>query len=109
MRWNLQDFEGENGLSEAEKSNSVVMAMHAAMDDAKNARDDRIPPYLKDNSYGSKDDKAQKANYKYPHDYGGYVEQQYLPNKLLGKEYYKPTNNGFEKTVKEIRKNKTGK
>ena len=93
-------------VCEAEKSNSVVMAMHAAIDDAKNARDDRIPPYLKDNSYGSKEDKSQKANYKYPHDYGGYVEQQYLPDAVKDKVYYTPSDRGYEKTVQEIRKRK---
>ena len=35
--------------------------------------------------------------YKYPHNYGGYVKQQYLPNKLKDKVYYKPSNNGREK------------
>ncbi len=90
-------------VCEAEKSNSVVTAMYAAMDDARNARDDRIPPYLKDNSFGSKEDKGQKANYKYPHDYGGYVEQQYLPDAVKDKVYYVPSDRGYEKTVQEIR------
>ena len=95
-------------VCEAEKSNSVITAMYAAMDDAKNARDDRIPPYLKDNSFGSKEDKSQKANYKYPHDYGGYVEQQYLPDAVKDKVYYVPSDRGYEKTVQEIR-NRKGK
>ena len=93
-------------VCEAEKSNSVVTAMYAAMDDARNARDDMIPPYLKDNSFGSKEDKAQKGNYKYPHDYGGYVEQQYLPDKIKDKIYYVPSDRGYEKTVREIRERK---
>lgn len=93
-------------VCEAEKSNSVVTAMYAAMDDARNARDDMIPPYLKDNSFGSKEDKAQKGNYKYPHNYGGYVEQQYLPDKIKDKIYYVPSDRGYEKTVQEIRKRK---
>ena len=95
-------------VCEAEKSNSVITAMYAAMDDAKNARDDRIPPYLKDNSFGSKEDKSQKANYKSPHDYGGYVEQQYLPDAVKDKVYYVPSDRGYEKTVQEIR-NRKGK
>mgnify|MGYP002513909501 CR=1 FL=1 len=44
--------------------------------------------------------------YKYPHDYGGYVEQQYLPDSLKGKKYYIPKDGGYEKTIKEIRKRK---
>lgn len=95
-------------VCEAPKSNSVVNAMHSAMHDAKTIRDDEgVPPYLKDNSYGDAKMKSDSANYKYPHNYaGGYVEQQYLPNKLKDKVYYVPSDYGFEKTVKEIRKNK---
>ncbi|MBO5480476.1 MAG: replication-associated recombination protein A [Clostridia bacterium] len=93
-------------VCEAEKSNSVVEAMFAAQKDAREVRDDNIPPYLKDSSYGSKEDKAQSAQYKYPHNYGGYVEQQYLPNSLKDKVYYTPSGNGYENEVKEIRKRK---
>ena len=93
-------------VCEAEKSNSVVEAMYAAKADAINARADTIPAYLKDNSFGSKDDKAQSNNYKYPHNYGGYVEQQYLPDELKDKIYYTPKQNGYEKEVLEIRKRK---
>ncbi len=93
-------------VCEAEKSNSVVTALHSAQEDARNIRDDNIPPYLKDNSFGGKEDKAQSLNYKYPHNYGGYVEQQYLPDSLKGKIYYTPSDRGYEKEVKEIRKRK---
>ena len=41
--------------------------------------------------------------YKYPHDFGGYVEQQYLPNSIKDKVYYIPSDKGYEKKVKEIR------
>ena len=93
-------------VCEAEKSNSVVNAMYAAVEDARNARDDNVPPYLKDNSYGSEEDKANGKVYKYPHNYGGYVEQQYLPDSLKDKIYYVPGQNGYENDVKEIRKRK---
>lgn len=93
-------------VCEAEKSNSVVNAMYAAVDDAHNTRDDNVPPYLKDNSYGSKEDKENSKAYKYPHNYGGYVEQQYLPDSLKDKIYYVPGTNGYENEVKEIRKRK---
>ena len=80
--------------------------MYAAIEDAKTVRDDNVPPYLKDNSFGGKEDKAQSKKYKYPHNYGGYVEQQYLPDSLKDKVYYTPSGNGFENEVKEIRKRK---
>ena len=93
-------------VCEADKSNSVVEAMYAAVEDARNTRDDNIPAYLKDSSFGSKEDKANSRAYKYPHNYGGYVEQQYLPDSLKDKIYYIPSNNGYENEVKEIRKRK---
>lgn len=94
-------------VCEAPKSNTVVTAMNAAKRDATTVRDDDgVPPYLKDNTFGDRQTKAQSAKYKYPHDFGGYVEQQYLPDKLKDRIYYVPSDHGFEKTVKEIRKEK---
>ena len=93
-------------VCEADKSNSVVNAMYAAVRDAKEVRDDNVPPYLKDNSMAGAEDKAQSRKYMYPHDYGGYVEQQYLPDSLKDKIYYIPSENGYENEVKEIRKRK---
>ncbi|MDE6690608.1 MAG: replication-associated recombination protein A, partial [Clostridia bacterium] len=94
-------------VCEAPKSNTVVLAKDAAQHDATTVRDDDgVPPYLKDNTFGTKEDKAQSKKYKYPHNYGGYVEQQYLPDKLKDRIYYVPSDSGFEKTVKEIRKQK---
>lgn len=93
-------------VCEAEKSNSVVNAMYAAVRDARETRDDNVPVYLKDNSYGGAEDKANSRQYKYPHDYGGYVEQQYLPDSLKDRVYYTPGKNGYENQVKEIRERK---
>ncbi len=95
-------------VCEAPKSNTVEVAMNAAKRDAREVRDDEgVPPYLKDNTFGDKQTKAQSYKYKYPHDYaGGYVEQQYLPDKLKDRIYYTPSDYGYEQTVKEIRKKK---
>ena len=80
--------------------------MSGAGRDAVEIRDDTVPSHLKNAVYGSEEDKKLSKDYKYPHDYGGYIEQQYLPNELNGKKYYIPKNNGYEKTVKEIRQRK---
>ena len=80
-------------VCEAEKSNSVIEAMNSAKYDAEFNPDDNIPEHLKNYHYEEKD----VPNYKYPHNYGGYVKQQYLPNKLKDRAYYKPLNNGREK------------
>ena len=93
-------------VCEAEKSNSVVIAMDKAAKDATEIKDDAVPPWVKNAVYGSDSDKAAARQYKYPHDYGGYVKQQYLPDGLKDRVYYIPKDNGYEKTVKEIRKRK---
>ena len=93
-------------VAEAEKSNSVVEAMYAAEEDAINVKDDNVPPHLKNYEFASKEDKEKKAGYKYPHNYGGYVEQQYLPDSIKNKVYYTPKDNGYENVIKQIRKNK---
>lgn len=69
-------------VCEAPKTNRVVVAMEMAIDDARNHPDDNVPDYLKNHTEASK-------NYKYPHDYGGYVEQQYLPDSLKNRNYFK--------------------
>lgn len=93
-------------VCEAEKSNSVVEAMYSAKEDAISVKDDNIPAHLKNYEFASKEDKVNKSLYKYPHNYGGYVEQQYLPDQLVGKIYYQPKNSGYENVIKEIRKRK---
>ena len=93
-------------VCEAEKSNTVVTAMEAARADAKDAPDDAIPKYLRDSSYGDRQMKADSAKYKYPHDHGGYVEQQYLPDSLKDRVYYTPSERGYEAEVREIRRRK---
>lgn len=93
-------------VCEAEKSNSVVIAMDAAAKDAEDVRDDVVPGWVKNAVYGSQEDKKTARGYKYPHDYGGYVEQQYLPDSLKDKVYYMPKNNGYEVEVKKIRREK---
>ncbi|MBR1983097.1 MAG: replication-associated recombination protein A [Clostridia bacterium] len=93
-------------VAEAEKSNTVVEAMYSAGDDAEKIKDDNVPAHLKNYEFASKEDKKNKANYKYPHDFGGYVDQQYLPDSLKDKVYYTPKNNGYENVIKEIRKRK---
>lgn len=95
-------------VCEAPKSYSVKTAMLAAQADAHNVRDDDgVPGYLRDNSYGDDKKKAQSKQYKFPHNYpNDYVEQQYLPDALKDKVYYVPGHNGFEQTVRTIRKTK---
>ena len=93
-------------VCEAPKSNSVVMALHKATEAVEIVKDDNVPSHLINPAYLSKEGKEKSAEYKYPHNYGGYVEQQYLPDKLVGEVFYEPTYNGFEQEIKKIRKQK---
>ena len=93
-------------VCEAEKSYSVKNAMLAAKKDARESRDDNVPAYLRDTSYGSREMKQESAKYLFPHDYGGWVEQQYLPDSLRGHVYYHPSQYGYEQLVKKTRDRK---
>ena len=77
----------------APKSNSVVNALYAADATSRKAEDESIPTYLKDVNYKSE----RIEGYKYPHDYGGWVEQQYLPDAIKDDRYYFPGENGAER------------
>ncbi len=81
-------------VCEAEKSNSVYLAMEAARADAEAYRDAKVPNHLKNHPTGYNDGHGK---YKYPHDFGGYVKQQYLPDVVKNKVYYVPKENGREK------------
>ena len=93
-------------VCEAEKSYSVKNAMLAARKEARENRDDNVPAYLRDTSYGSREMKQESAKYLFPHDYGGWVEQQYLPDSLKGHVYYHPSQYGYEQQVKKTRDRK---
>ena len=93
-------------VCEAPKSNSTVVAMNAAKHAAESAKDDTVPAHLRNSVFADSEAKNKSKAYKYPHDYGGYVEQQYLPDSIRGEVFYHPSDNGFEKTVKNIRKDK---
>lgn len=84
-------------VCESEKSNSVVIARDEAERAVQTVKKEEVPMYLREVSY-----KQEKiTGYKYPHDYGGYVEQQYLPDDLKDAKFYVPSDHGYEKVVKE--------
>ena len=81
-------------VCQADKSNSVVAALEAANEDAVRHPDDNVPLHLRDTHYKGSENRA--GGYLYPHDFGGYVEQQYLPDSLKDRVYYQPKENGYE-------------
>lgn len=91
--------EGIIYVSEAPKSNKVVEALGGADNAVKTIKHETVPLYLRDPNYKGKEEKV--SGYKYPHDYGGWVKQQYLPDEIKDAKFYEPTENGFEKVIKE--------
>ncbi len=89
-------------MAAAPKSNASYMALEEAMHDIKTKKIDDVPNHLKDTHYKGAVDLGY-GGYKYPHAYGGYVKQQYLPDNLYkqGVKYYKPTENGSEAAFKK--------
>lgn len=83
-------------VCEAEKSNSVIKALRMAEEDAVNFTDNKVPNHLKNHPSTNADG---HGNYKYPHDYGGYVKQQYMPDSLKDRIYYVPSANGRERNL----------
>lgn len=83
-------------ICEAEKSNSVIRAMENARKDATTLREDAVPNHLKNHPATNADGHGR---YKYPHDFGGYCKQQYLPDKIKDRIYYQPSENGREKNM----------
>lgn len=71
----------------APKSNASYRAIEAALEDVKTEETMEVPDHLKDSSYPGAKKLGHGEGYKYPHTYGGQVEQEYLPQK---KKYYSP-------------------
>ncbi|MCM1499420.1 MAG: replication-associated recombination protein A [Clostridium sp.] len=85
----------------APKSNAVTNAIFAAVETVKKQKTGAVPPHLRDTHYQGAADLGH-VGYQYPHDYpGNFVKQQYLPEEIKDMRFYHPTENGYEKTVKE--------
>lgn len=89
-------------IATAKKSNSAVMGIDRALKLVEQGPHGEVPPHLRDASYNGAKDLGHGTTYRYPHDYPGhYVEQEYLPSSLQGKKFYSPSEEGYEKTIKE--------
>ncbi len=101
-------------LAASPKSNSVISAIESATYDLNNRETGDVPLHLKDSHYKGAETRGIGFDYKYPHDYGGYVKQQYLPDNLYKENvrYYNPTENGseaaFKKFIESIRNTDEG-
>lgn len=85
----------------APKSNAAYNAIAAAMDNVKSHKT-TVPPHLQDAHYRGSQNLGRGIGYKYAHNYPNhYVEQQYLPDEILGATFYEPGDLGYEKNIKE--------
>lgn len=87
-------------LATAPKSAGVVKAMGESAADIAAGRIGNVPAHLRDGHYGGAKDLGHAVGYKYPHEYpGGVVAQQYAPDPLVGRDYYHPSDHGFEREL----------
>jgi len=86
----------------APKSNSGCNAIFDAMEEVKKSGSLPIPAHLQDAHYKGAEKLGHGTGYKYAHLYPNhYVEQQYLPYELNGKEFYTPSGNGYEVKIRD--------
>lgn len=89
-------------LATSPKSNSAYKALDAALSDLENSTVGDIPAHLKDAHYGGAAKLGRGVEYKYPHAYPNhYVNQQYLPDNLVGRNYYEYGENKLERATME--------
>ena len=89
-------------VASAPKSNSSCEAIFGAMQEVQSSGNLPIPTHLQDAHYKGSAKLGHGVGYKYAHDYKNhYVKQQYLPYELNGKEFYKPSGNGYEAKIRE--------
>lgn len=89
-------------VASAPKSNSAVCAISDAMEAVRDTMTAPIPVHLQDAHYKSSHKLGHGVGYKYAHDYPNhYVKQQYLPDGLTDRKFYRPGENGYEKNICE--------
>ncbi|MDU4050453.1 MAG: replication-associated recombination protein A [Clostridium perfringens] len=87
-------------LATLPKSNSAYMAIDDALRDLERNNAGDMPKHLKDAHYSGASNLGV-GGYLYPHNYpNGYINQEYMPENMRGKEYYKPKDNKYESSIK---------
>ena len=89
-------------VATAPKSNAAYMGIAKAMKTVADMRTMPVPAHLQDKHYKGAEKLGHGLGYKYAHDYPNhYVTQQYLPDGMEGMRFYEPSENGYEKKIKE--------
>ena len=92
-----------NSTSLAPKSNAVVTAIGAAVQDVQAGLVGTVPAHLRDAHYAGARSLGHGNQYRYAHDSpDGIVEQQYAPDPVHGREYYRPSRHGAEARAADV-------
>jgi putative ATPase len=87
-------------LATAPKSNRAALAIWGARADIKNGAVGEVPAHLRDAHYQGASALGHGTGYDYPHDDPrGWVPQQYLPDELIAKRWYEPSQHGREREI----------
>ncbi|MEU5995125.1 replication-associated recombination protein A [Spirillospora sp. NPDC047418] len=90
-------------LALAPKSNAVITAVDGALGDVRKGLAGPVPGHLRDSHYKGAAKVGHGQGYQYAHDHpGGVVRQQYAPDSVDGREYYRPTRHGAEARFTEV-------
>jgi putative ATPase len=88
-------------IASSPKSAASGRAYFAALDDVQRLGSQPVPGHLQMAPYRQMRQFGIGVGYRNPHDYeGADVDQRYLPDRLVGKRYYRPTDQGYEATIK---------
>ncbi|MGF6882490.1 putative ATPase [Nocardia sp. GAS34] len=87
-------------IATAPKSGAVPAAIGAALADINAGKAGAVPPHLRDGHYAGAAALGNAQGYRYPHDHpDGVLSQQYPPDELVGVDYYRPTDHGYEREI----------
>lgn len=93
----------------APKSNSAYLGIDAAIHAVRHKEQGEVPKHLRDAHYGGAKQLGHGVGYRYAQDYpNGYVEQQYLPDTLVGETFYTPLERGCEGEIVQAWKTRKG-
>lgn len=89
-------------LASVPKSNAAYLSIDAALQDVKNSASEPVPLHLRNAPTNLMKDQGYGQNYSYPHDFPEhFIEEHYLPDSKRNKIYYQPTDQGYEKTIRD--------
>jgi putative ATPase len=89
-------------LASVPKSNAAYLAINQAMQDVKESSPEPVPLHLRNAPTALMKKEGYAKDYKYPHDFPEhFVDENYLPAEKKDKIYYQPTDQGYEKTIRE--------